>query len=76
MLPVADDTADSFIQLGKAGLVPTELALSMKRMVGFRNVAVHEYQELDLARVRAIIEQRLDDLLAFSKAMLAADPTA
>ena len=48
----------------------------MKRMVGFRNVAVHEYQELDLVRVRAIIEQRLDDLLAFSKAMLAADPTA
>ena len=32
-------------------------------------------QELDLAKVRHIIEHRLDDLLAFSKAVLAADPT-
>jgi uncharacterized protein YutE (UPF0331/DUF86 family) len=47
----------------------------MKRMVGFRNVAVHEYQELDLQKVRHIIEHRLDDLLAFSKAMLHADPS-
>jgi uncharacterized protein YutE (UPF0331/DUF86 family) len=45
-------------------------------MVGFRNVAVHGYQELDLAKVRYIVEHRLDDLLAFGKAMLAADPTA
>ena len=75
-LPIADGTAQTFITLGKAGLISDELALSMKRMVGFRNVAVHEYQELDLAKVRAIIEHRLDDVLAFSKAMLAADPTA
>jgi uncharacterized protein YutE (UPF0331/DUF86 family) len=46
----------------------------MDAMVGFRDIAAHEYQELDLAKVRHIIEQRLDDLLAFSKAMLAADP--
>jgi uncharacterized protein YutE (UPF0331/DUF86 family) len=64
------------IQLGKAGLIPADLAQSMKRMVGFRDIAVHEYQELDLAKVRYTIEHRLDDLLAFSKAMLAADPTA
>ena len=44
-------------------------------MVGFRNIAVHEYRKLDLAKVRYIIEHRLDDLLAFSKAMLLADPT-
>jgi uncharacterized protein YutE (UPF0331/DUF86 family) len=47
----------------------------MMAMVGFRNVAVHEYQELDLQKVRHIIEHRLDDLLAFSKAMLHADPS-
>ena len=48
----------------------------MRRMVGFRNIAVHEYQQLALDRVRLIIEHRLDDLLAFSKATLAADPSA
>ena len=48
----------------------------MKSMVGFRNIAVHEYQELDLAKVRAIIELRLDDLRAFAQAMLAASTGA
>jgi uncharacterized protein YutE (UPF0331/DUF86 family) len=74
-LEIADDTAETFVVLAKAGLIPPDLAQSMKRMVGFRNVAVHEYQELDVQKVRHIIEHRLDDLLAFSKAMLRADPS-
>ena len=74
-LPLADSSGDTFLELGKSGLISRELALSMKSMVGFRNIAVHEYQELDLAKVRAIIEHRLDDLAAFAKAMLAADPS-
>jgi uncharacterized protein YutE (UPF0331/DUF86 family) len=36
------------------------------RMVGFRNLAVHQYQQLDIAIVRAVIEKSLDDLLEFS----------
>ena len=36
----------------------------MAAMVGFRNIAVHEYRKLDLAKVRRIIEHRLDDLTA------------
>ncbi len=59
----------------RAGLIPQELALSMKRMVGFRNVAVHAYEELDIEKVRQIIEHRLDDLAAFSRAMMEADPS-
>ena len=73
-LPVPVDTAEMFVLLFKAGLIDRGLGDSLKRMVGFRNIAVHEYQELDLAKVRAIIEHRLDDLAAFAKAMLAADP--
>ena len=62
--------------LGNAQLISKDLAQSMKSMVGFRNIAVHEYQELDLAKVRAIIELRLDDLRAFAQAMLAASTGA
>ena len=62
--------------LGNAQLISKDLAQSMKSMVGFRNIAVHEYQELDLAKVRAIIELRLDDLRAFAKAVLAASTGA
>ncbi len=75
-LPIADSAGDTFLALGKAQLISKDLALSMKSMVGFRNIAVHEYQELDLAKVRAIIEYRLDDIRAFAKAMLAASTGA
>jgi uncharacterized protein YutE (UPF0331/DUF86 family) len=63
------------IALSEVGLSADELVLSMKRMVGFRNIAVHEYQELDLAKVRSITEPRLDDLATFAKALTAADPS-
>ena len=74
-LALPADTAEMFRILAQAGLITRDLGESLKRMVGFRNVAVHEYQELDLAKVRAIIEHRLDDLATFAKAMIAADPT-
>jgi uncharacterized protein YutE (UPF0331/DUF86 family) len=35
-------------------------------MVGFRNVAVHDYQALNLDIVREIIRSHLDDLAAFA----------
>lgn len=42
----------------------------MKRMVGFRNVAIHEYDKLNLDIVKAIITQRLDDVLKFGQTLL------
>jgi uncharacterized protein YutE (UPF0331/DUF86 family) len=38
----------------------------MRRMVGFRNIAVHTYQEVDLDIVEHVITTGLDDLLAFA----------
>jgi len=35
-------------------------------MVGFRNVLVHQYQQLDLSVMVDVIENRLDDLLNFT----------
>jgi uncharacterized protein YutE (UPF0331/DUF86 family) len=35
--------------------------------VGFRNVAVHRYRELDLAILAAVITRDLGDLLDFSE---------
>ena len=37
----------------------------MRRMVGFRDIVVHGYEIVDVAIVRVIVEQRLDDLLRF-----------
>ena len=69
------DSKDSFKSLAEARLLPRPIAEAMQGMVGFRNVAVHEYQALDIEKVRRVIEHRLDDLLAFSRAVLEADPS-
>jgi len=41
----------------------------MKNMIGFRNLAVHQYLELDLDILDAVIRTNLDDLLAFAQAI-------
>ncbi len=60
-----DTNRQLFDLLMRGGWLSSELAETMKRMTGFRNVLVHGYQAVDLAIVRDIVERRLDDLLAF-----------
>ncbi len=67
---VPQDSRDAFELLCAGGLLDRELATAMKRMVGFRNVAVHEYDKLNLDIVKAIITQRLDDFLQFGRLVL------
>lgn len=40
------------------------------RMVGFRNVAIHDYRRLDLEIVQTIVTAHLDDFLPFTTALL------
>lgn len=61
---------DVFTLLAKAGWIDDGLAERLQRMVGFRNIAVHDYQALSLPITVAVIEHHLDDFLAFSKALL------
>jgi uncharacterized protein YutE (UPF0331/DUF86 family) len=49
----------------------SDLAATMRRMVGFRNVLVHGYETVDVAVVQEIVEHRLDDLLQFALAIRA-----
>ena len=39
----------------------------MKKAVGFRNLAVHNYDAINWAIVHAITTQRLDDFKLFAK---------
>jgi uncharacterized protein YutE (UPF0331/DUF86 family) len=41
------DNGDAVRLLGEHGVLTTELAVSMRRAVGFRNVLVHDYIEVD-----------------------------
>lgn len=42
-------------------------------MVGFRNIAVHDYQALQLPIVAAVITKHLGDFTAYSLALLLKD---
>lgn len=66
---------DSFAKLVTAAVIDQSLCDRLGRMVGFRNLAVHQYQHLDLAIVRAVIEKDLDDLLELSAIALRLDLT-
>lgn len=65
-LGLPQESREAFDLLERAGLLPPDLAHAMRAMVGFRNVAVHSYRELDLAIVRAILRERLTDFEAFT----------
>lgn len=39
----------------------------LQRMVGFRNVAVHQYQALNLEVIESVIQHNLDDLRCFAE---------
>lgn len=61
---------ESFTLLAQKGLVDQGLAERLRRMVGFRNIAVHDYTTLNLDIVGLIVTETLSDLLAFSGAAL------
>jgi uncharacterized protein YutE (UPF0331/DUF86 family) len=72
-LGVPQSARDVFTLLASAGWIDTALAESLKRMVGFRNIAVHEYQSLQLPVTIHVITRHLDDFLRYSVALLQRD---
>lgn len=72
-LGVPQSARDVFALLARAGWTTPELAEQLKRMVGFRNIAVHDYQALQLPITVDIILHHLDEFLQFSRAVLLRD---
>ena len=68
-LGIPQDSRDAFELLRKAGVLDDGLTARLKAMVGFRNIAVHDYQSVQLAIVSAIIEHNLTDFSAFVDAV-------
>lgn len=58
-----------FPALAESGRIPADLADRLQRAVGFRNIAVHQYEELDWAIVHAIATTHLQDFRAFVAAV-------
>jgi uncharacterized protein YutE (UPF0331/DUF86 family) len=69
-LGLPQSARDVFALLARAGVIDNGLADALQRMVGYRNIAVHDYQPLQLPITIAVIERHLDDFLAFGRAAL------
>ena len=54
-----------FDLLERGGWIPSALAGTLRNMVGFRNVLVHGYDDVDLSIVRDVVVYRLEDLIQF-----------
>ncbi|KZY30504.1 MULTISPECIES: DUF86 domain-containing protein [unclassified Oleiphilus] len=65
-LGIPQSARDSFDILAGAKLITVDISGAMKRMVGLRNIAVHDYQTLDLDIVISVIEKHLSDFEGFS----------
>lgn len=69
-LGIPQSKKGTFAILEESKIITPEMAKKMKGMLGFRNIAVHEYQELDLNIIQSIIENNLTDLQEFAREII------
>ena len=62
---IPQSSRDSFTLLAQNNAIPVELTENLKKMVGLRNIAVHDYQELNLDIVIHIVKHHLSDFEDF-----------
>ena len=61
-----DTMGQTFDILAQAGLIQPHLALRLKKAVGFRNIAVHNYEAINWLIVHAIAQHHLTDFNEFA----------
>jgi len=69
-LGLPKESRESFDLLVREQLITPELGEKLMKMVGFRNILIHEYQELDITLMQKVIENHLDDLIDFTNLIL------
>jgi uncharacterized protein YutE (UPF0331/DUF86 family) len=69
-LGIPQETREVFNLLHESGVIDAGLRDRLQRMVGFRNLAVHEYQKLQRPILESIVTDRLGDFTEFAAAIL------
>jgi len=65
---------DAYQILARENVLGAELAEHMRKSVGFRNLAVHEYTKIDYEVVSFLVNHRLADFREFARTILNALP--
>ena len=61
---------EAFELLANHKIIDEKLSKKLQAMVGFRNIAIHDYQKLDLSILKNIIEHNLINLKDFTNILL------
>ncbi|MCL4455826.1 MAG: DUF86 domain-containing protein [Nitrospirae bacterium] len=69
-LGLASTIKDNFKFLSEVGIIDEDLLKKMQAMVGFRNIAVHDYQAIDAAILKSILTNNLKDIEEFYAVIL------
>jgi uncharacterized protein YutE (UPF0331/DUF86 family) len=65
---IPQETREAFELLERAHRLDAHLADRLKKMVGFRSVAIHDYQKLSLDIGQRVVTDHLDDFISFAHA--------
>lgn len=69
-LGTPSELKENFILLEKEKVLTHDLSVKLQKMVGFRNIAVHDYSALDVEILKSILQNNLKDLEEFYTAIL------
>ena len=61
---------EAFELLEQNNLISSEISKNMKNMIGFRNIAIHDYKQIDEDILIDVIENHLNDLIEFARTIL------
>ncbi len=69
-LGIPKSSKEIFEILEKEKIIEKDLSESLQNMVGFRNLAIHEYMKLKLEIIEYIIKEKIFDCLEFQKRII------
>ncbi|MGL5377110.1 MAG: type VII toxin-antitoxin system HepT family RNase toxin [Cetobacterium sp.] len=72
-LEIPQTSKQAFDILEKNSIIDKKLSTNLQGMVGFRNIAVHDYQSINIEILKKIIENHLNDSLILSQKILEVD---
>lgn len=72
-LGIPKTSRDVFTLLDASNIIAATTSEQMKKMVGFRNIAVHDYQNISLDIVKSILNNHLVDFEGFMHEILNAE---
>ena len=67
---IPQSSKEIFQILEKNNVVSKELSKKLQEVVGFRNVAIHDYQTIDLGILQKIVENNLEDILELAREII------